>query len=86
MSSGPARWVSRIAPVLTLRLRPAGRAPEVTAQRTAPTPPDEVNVAVYGLATCPDGSEVVVTANPVAPVISTELGVYAIVYGWDPKA
>ena len=78
--------VPLIAPVLGVEAQPGGQGAggHRPAHRANPTRGGQRRRVRAGHLPC--GSEVVVTANPMAPVISTELGVYASVYGSDPKA
>ena len=54
-----------IAPVLAFRASPAGNAPEVMLQVTAPVPPVEASAPLYALFTKPLGKVVVLIASVV---------------------
>src|SRR5690242_5937453 len=52
-----------MAPVMLLRLSPAGSAPAITDQENVAVPPPTVRVALYGVPTCAPLSDVVVSVG-----------------------
>src|SRR5260370_14382082 len=55
--------VPAMAPVLGFKVRPLGSVPVAMLQVTAPVPPADCNVAVYGVFRTPSGSAVVLIAS-----------------------
>lgn len=60
------------SPVLELRDRPGGKAPDARDQLKGDTPPDSATVALYAALTLPEGNEVVVIAGGGSTVIFNE--------------
>jgi hypothetical protein len=55
--------VPLIVPVLLVKLKPAGKAPELTVHLKGPVPPDSLNVVVYAVPAVAAGMEVVLMAG-----------------------